>query len=200
MRQYFLNYFRVVSLQAGTYNAVAEYTESRPELLAGMSKKEVVVRSATMQFVVMPGDPVALGLGSNGGVGPLPEKIMVTNGPNSRQRTLVRAVAVQLHDMHGNAAPVAGVQLRFCIRMAEGIVPSGGAVLPCLQVVEGLTSWETDAAGKAFAGDLVIEQGSGERGEELPWLWQCALCCCSPLNPLNRQAALTNPLLVCATR
>lgn len=48
---------------AGTYSAVAEYAEQRPELAAGLSKKEAALRSATAQFHVVAGQPVALRCG-----------------------------------------------------------------------------------------------------------------------------------------
>lgn len=47
--------------RAGTYSAVAEYVERRPELVAGLSKKDATLRSASVQFYVQPGQPVALG-------------------------------------------------------------------------------------------------------------------------------------------
>lgn len=155
-----IHHVSITTCQAGSYRAVVEYTESRTELLAGMSKKEAVLRSSSLQFVVLPGPPVTLGL-STGGSSALPERVAVTNGPNARQRTLLRAVGAQLQDAHGNAAPTAGVQLRFAIRAPEGGGRAGGAALPRLQTVEGLASWETDGEGKAYVGDLAIEQGSG---------------------------------------
>ena len=45
---------------AGAYSAVAEYVETRPELAAGPSKKDATRRSASVQFQVHPGQPVAL--------------------------------------------------------------------------------------------------------------------------------------------
>lgn len=45
---------------AGAYSAVAEYVEARPELAAGLSKKDATLRSASVQFQVLPGQPVAL--------------------------------------------------------------------------------------------------------------------------------------------
>lgn len=45
---------------AGTYSAVAEYTETRPELAAGLSKKEATRRSASVQFYLQACQPVAL--------------------------------------------------------------------------------------------------------------------------------------------
>jgi hypothetical protein len=45
---------------AGAYSAVAEYVETRPELAAGLSKKDATRRSASVQFPVHPGQPVAL--------------------------------------------------------------------------------------------------------------------------------------------
>lgn len=45
---------------AGAYSAVAEYVEQRPQLAAGLSKKEAALRSATAQFHVAPGQPVSL--------------------------------------------------------------------------------------------------------------------------------------------
>lgn len=45
---------------AGTYSAVAEYSERRAELAAALSKKEATLRSATVRFAVQPGQPVML--------------------------------------------------------------------------------------------------------------------------------------------
>lgn len=45
---------------AGTYAAVAEYVEQRPELAAGLSKKEAMRRSASVRFEVQHGQPVTL--------------------------------------------------------------------------------------------------------------------------------------------
>ncbi len=39
---------------------VAEYVESRPELAAGLSKKDATLRSASVQFQVQPCQPVTL--------------------------------------------------------------------------------------------------------------------------------------------
>eukprot|EP00887_Chlorella_sp_A99_P005757 scaffold1.g5757.t1 len=139
---------------AGTYNAVAEYTERRPELAAGLSKKEALLRSATVQFTVLPGQPVTLSLSSNSG--PIPEKVAVTNGANLRQRTMLRGVSVQLKDAHGNAAPVPGVQLRF--RLQGGSDP---AALPKVQMNEGIAQTDTDTRGAAFLGDVCVAEGSG---------------------------------------
>ena len=45
---------------AGTYSAVAEYVEARPELAAGLPKKDATRRSASLQFHVHPCPPVAV--------------------------------------------------------------------------------------------------------------------------------------------
>ena len=45
---------------AGSYSAVAEYTESRPELAEGLSKKDATKRSPSVQFHVQAGQPVLL--------------------------------------------------------------------------------------------------------------------------------------------
>lgn len=56
--------FQLAELQAaGAYSAVAEYTEARSELAAGLSKKSATLRSATMQFHVAPCQPVTLRCG-----------------------------------------------------------------------------------------------------------------------------------------
>ncbi len=53
--------FRLAELTAaGTYSAVAEYVESRPELAAGLSKKDATLRSASAQLYVHPGQPVTI--------------------------------------------------------------------------------------------------------------------------------------------
>jgi hypothetical protein len=45
---------------AGTYTAVAEYTEGRPDLAAGLSKKNATLRSASVRFDVQPCQPVTM--------------------------------------------------------------------------------------------------------------------------------------------
>ena len=40
--------------------SLAEYAEARPELAAGMSKKDATLRSASVRFEVQPGQPVTL--------------------------------------------------------------------------------------------------------------------------------------------
>lgn len=134
-----------------------------------MSKKDAVLRSSTVQFSVLSGQPVTVRLHST--AGPLPEKITVTSGAQLRQRQLLRSLAVQLQDGHDNAAGSSGVLLRFRLQAAEEAGAGGAA--PALQEVQGLGQWETDAQGNAFVGDLSIEQGSGE----LSRLWSAALAC-----------------------
>lgn len=45
---------------AGLYSAVAEYEEQRPELAAGLARKDALRRSASVRFFVQPGQPVTL--------------------------------------------------------------------------------------------------------------------------------------------
>ncbi|PRW58303.1 Structural maintenance of chromosomes flexible hinge domain-containing 1 [Chlorella sorokiniana] len=142
---------------AGTYSAVAEYVEQRPELAAGLSKKDATLRSASVQFQVQPCQPVTLRLEA----AQLPDKLAVTNGANAKQRLLLRNAAVQLEDEFGNAAPGGGVQVRFRLRYQGEGVGSSGSQLPALQAAQGRGQQETDERGRAFLGDLAIAEGSG---------------------------------------
>lgn len=45
---------------AGTYTAVAEYAEARPDLAAGLSNKDAKLRSASVRFEVHPCQPVTM--------------------------------------------------------------------------------------------------------------------------------------------
>lgn len=49
-----------LKLPSCPHSQVAEYVESRPELAAGLSKKDATLRSASVQFQVQPCQPVTL--------------------------------------------------------------------------------------------------------------------------------------------
>jgi hypothetical protein len=142
---------------AGTYSVSAEYSEARPEVRAGLGRKECELRSATLQFEVLPGPAVTLAVEAPA----LPDRAAVTNGPSRKQRLLVRAAAAQLRDQHGNAAGAAGVRVRFRLAAAAGADVAGGARAPELHVAEGPEPVETDDRGRAFLGDVSVVEGTG---------------------------------------
>ncbi|KAL4443930.1 hypothetical protein ABPG75_011667 [Micractinium tetrahymenae] len=155
---------------AGTYTAVAEYLEQRPELAAGLSKKEALRRSATVCFEVQHGQPVTLRLEAAS----LPDKVAVTNGSNTKQRLLLRNAAVQLLDSYGNAASGSGVQVRFRLRQQRAAAAGGASELPELSMPQAGAILETDDRGRAFAGDLCVAEGSGRAANGA---LECELVC-----------------------
>ncbi|GFR47071.1 hypothetical protein Agub_g8758, partial [Astrephomene gubernaculifera] len=107
---------------AGEYTITAEYVELRPELTRELSKSEHHVRSVSHAVQLLPGPPVRATLESDGrssaaaaagseGAGPL----LVTNGSDSRGRTLMSSAAVQLRDAYGNPVGLDGVCVRWVL-------------------------------------------------------------------------------------
>lgn len=150
---------------AGTYTAVGEYTETRTEILVGLSKRDTMVRSPTVRFDVLAGPPSTLTVEAPTAV---PESMAVTNSSALKQRILVRGAAVQLLDEYGNASALAGISVRCRLRPPGGVPPSSlpaGSQVPVLLAAgrESATV-ETDGMGRAFIGDLCIAEGSGKAG------------------------------------
>jgi hypothetical protein len=155
---------------AGVYSAVAEWSEPRAEVRAGMARREAELRSATAQFEVAAGPPVAVAVEAEGAA---PERCAVTNGAPPRGRLLVRGAAAQLLDAHGNAAGGRGVEVRFRL-LLDGTPAGAGWEAPELVVAEGAAPRAADADGRAFAGDLSIAEGSGRApGEPLALALVC---------------------------
>uniref|UniRef100_A0A1D2ABE5 SMCHD1 ribosomal S5 domain-containing protein n=1 Tax=Auxenochlorella protothecoides TaxID=3075 RepID=A0A1D2ABE5_AUXPR len=154
---------------AGEWTLAAEYVETRPELLDGLSRKASELRSPSCCLLVDPGALAGLDVEAAS----LPDLLTATNGTSTRQRMLLRSAAVQLLDEAGNSVPTAGVPVRFALRWgADGRggdagEPPEGAALPSLTSslgALGACETETDAAGRAALGDLSIEEGSGSGG------------------------------------
>lgn len=143
--------------QSGTWTAGAEYAESRPEVRAALGKAGAQLRSPAINFSVLPGPPVnAVVEGPN-----LPDRAAATNAPAIKARRLVRNTAVQVQDIHGNAAEAAGVQVRFRLRAVNEASLTPGSIVPQLQGEEGLGPKQMDDRGRAYFGELSIVEGSG---------------------------------------
>lgn len=79
-------------------------------------------------------------------------------------RRLLRNVAVQLVDAHGNAVEAAGVQVRWRLLCADADTGGGGgdAEAPQLCCSGGEVQMASDEQGRAFFGDVAVEQGTGK--------------------------------------
>jgi hypothetical protein len=122
---------------AGEYSAVAEYRETRAELLdrgngcgapsgtgnnnnnngnknaSSSSSGASGVRSSTIKFLIQPGLACSLTVQTPHAV---PDKVTVTNGPVKKQRLIARGAAVQLCDLYGNAVCLGGIPVRCALR------------------------------------------------------------------------------------
>ncbi|KAI8466921.1 MAG: hypothetical protein J3K34DRAFT_524164 [Monoraphidium minutum] len=141
---------------AGRYRALAEFTETRPELLQALPKADRLVRSPTVEFTLAPGPPAGATLeGPSAGAA----SATVSNGADAAHRRILAQAAVQLVDGHGNAAPLAGVRVRW--RLAAAGDGGGGGVPPDLECDGGAAEQKTDERGRAFFGDVLVAAGTG---------------------------------------
>eukprot|EP00775_Hariotina_reticulata_P002831 gene2831-3124_t len=145
-------------LVAGQYTVTAEYTENRPQLLPGLSKQEQSLRSTSAQFELSSG-PVSTAVLQAAGADQ--EEFTISNGKDAAQRRLLRNAVVQLLDAHQNAAALPGVAVRWRLLLGDSGSRADEATAPQLCCSSGEVQLNSDDNGRAFFGDVAVEQDTG---------------------------------------
>ena len=151
--------------QAGEYDLVAQFTETRPEIAAGRKKSENLVRSQAESLVVLPGPPVeAFALSC-------PEARTCANSGGGGARCVAPAPQFALRDAHGNrleGPEGGGGAMRAAVAWGRGVsATSDGSVLPELTVggealAGGVSAPVAMGPDGLFAfGDFEIVEGTG---------------------------------------
>lgn len=83
-------------------------------------------------------------------------------------RRLLRNAAVQLQDNFSNPAAVADIPVRFRLLVADSDAGSDEAEAPQLCCSVGDMQLKTDEKGRAFFGDVAVEQDTGRM---VSWPW-----------------------------
>jgi hypothetical protein len=127
-----------------------------------------MARSPTAEFALAPGPPTTAALE---GPSAAATAATVSNGPDAGQRGILKQAAVQLRDALGNAVAVAGVRLKWRLKVADGAAAAGGDAAaggaggggeaPELECEGGGLEAETDETGRAFFGDMMVVAGTG---------------------------------------
>jgi len=145
---------------AGTYTLTAEYTETRPEMVAALSQQELVVRSPSSTMQLAAAAPVSVSL-----EGPCSsvQEVSVSNGQEDASRCMLRQAAVQLRDQYNNPSQLAEVKLRWRFQAAPG--EDGEDACEQLPEVCNSSSSQltavTDERGRTFFGDIGILPETG---------------------------------------
>jgi hypothetical protein len=142
---------------AGTHSR-----STHPPPCAPACLQEVLVRSTSHQLHIAAGPISSAAVQAQGTE---QEQFTISNGRDAAARRLLRNAAVQLVDRFGNAAAASEVALRWRLVCADsdgegGAVAGAEAPRLCCSAAEAVEA-QTDERGRAFFGDLAVEEGSG---------------------------------------
>jgi hypothetical protein len=118
-------------------------------------------------------------------------------------RRLLRQAALQLQDEHGNAAPAAGLPIRWrltAVDVGGNVNLAEAAEAPTLLCSEGSLQLVSDERGRAFFGDLAVEEGTGRVVRLLGGAGHCSTACsclCVTLTPFFTTDAATATVSAC---
>lgn len=90
------------------------------------------------------------------------EQLTISNGKDASGRRLLRNAVVQLFDGHSNPAAAAGVAVRWRLYCTDSDAARGGAEAPQLSVATGELELQSNDKGRAFFGDVGVEEGTGK--------------------------------------
>jgi len=90
------------------------------------------------------------------------EQFTISNGRDASARRLLRNAVVQLYDSHSNPAAAAGVPARWRLYCADSDNLRAGAEAPNLCVATGELQLQSNDKGRAFFGDVGVEEGTGK--------------------------------------
>lgn len=135
--------------------------------------QEQLLRSTSHQLCVSAGPAASAVLEGHGSE---QEQFSISNGRDAAARQLLRNAAVQLVDNHSNAAAVARMPVRWRLLCGQG---SGGgrAEAPQLCCSAGQVQLESDERGRAFFGDVAVEEGSGRLVSGVAFRTKAPGCC-----------------------
>ena len=154
---------------AGAWSASAEYQEPRAGLaLPGAKGKGKLLKSVARPFAVLPGPPHHLSFEAE-----LDQQLLaVSNAGAEADRVLLQGAAFQLRDEFGNSAAAAGLEVVAELvpaatspprkRYREADAPAEDPPPLPVRVVAGTCA--TDAAGRAYLGDLRVEPAGDDDG------------------------------------
>lgn len=117
------------------------------------------MRSTSLQFEIAAG-PVSSAVLQAAGADQ--EQFTISNGKDAAARRLLRNAVVQLYDSHSNPACVAGVLARWRLYCSDGNSVRAGAQAPVLCVATGELQLQSNDKGRAFFGDVGVEEGTGK--------------------------------------
>jgi hypothetical protein len=121
--------------------------------------QEQRMRSTSLQFDIAPGAVSSAVLQAGGAD---QEQFTISNGKDPATRRLLRNAVVQLYDSHSNAAAVTGVPTRWRLYCTDSSSARAGAEAPQLCVATGELQLQSNDKGRAFFGDVGVEEGTGK--------------------------------------
>lgn len=121
--------------------------------------QEQRMRSTSLQFDIAAG-PVSSGMLQAAGADQ--EQLTISNSKDPAARRLLRNAVVQLYDSHNNSASVAGVLSRWRLYCTDSGSVRAGAEVPQLCVATGELQLQSNDKGRAFFGDVGVEEGTGK--------------------------------------
>lgn len=125
--------------------------------------QEQRMRSTSLQFDISAG-PVSSGMLQAAGADQ--EQLTISNGKDPAARRLLRNAVVQLYDSHNNPAYAAGVLSRWRLYCSDSGSVRAGAEAPQLCVATGELQLQSNDKGRAFFGDVGVEEGTGKMVSE----------------------------------
>lgn len=90
------------------------------------------------------------------------EQFTISNAKDVSARRLLRNAVVQLYDGHDNPAAAGGVPVRWRLYCTDADCVRRGAEAPQLCVATGELQLQSNDKGRAFFGDVGVEQGTGK--------------------------------------
>jgi hypothetical protein len=117
------------------------------------------MRSTSLQFELAAG-PVSSAMLQAAGADH--EQFTISNGKDAAARRLLRNAVVQLYDSHNNPACVAGVLARWRLYCSDSDSVRAGAEAPAMCVATGELQLQSNDKGRAFFGDVSVEEGTGK--------------------------------------
>lgn len=117
------------------------------------------MRSTSLQFDIASGTVSSAVLQAGGAD---QEQFTISNGKDPAARRLLRNAVVQLYDSHSNPAAVTGVLTRWRLYCTDSSSVRAGADAPQLCVATGELQLQSNEKGRAFFGDVGVEEGTGK--------------------------------------